>query len=276
MRALSFIALFQAAGGVMFLAIFGGRLEASHEPIRRLGLAAAIVGIALVVLHLSLEAARMAGELSGVFDASLQMLVLDSPMSVGASLRVSGLVAIAAALSQRGTISRTRMRVGLAGVSLTIAGFLFVGHTAVHSHRAWLVMFLSVHLAVIAFWFGSLIPLLLVSRRETIARATELVDRFSQIATVGVPGILAAGIALMLLLVDRWAVFAEGYGLSLLAKIAGFFVLMWLAALNKWRYARVLESPSIALAFQRTVVVEYALICAVLTVTAWMTTFFSP
>jgi putative copper export protein len=63
----------------------------------------------------------------------------------------------------------------------------------------------------------------------------------------------------------------------LIAKVTIFAVLMTLAALNRWRYGPALAStPSFALAFQRTVAVEYVLICAVLTVTAIMTTLFSP
>ena len=276
-RALSFIALFQAAGVVMFLAIFGRGLERAYDPIRRLGFVAAIAGIVFVTTHLSLEAARMAGVLSGMFDASLQALVLDSAMSVAALLRIAGLAAIATALFSQGTTSKARMHLGLGGTTLTIAGFLFVGHTAAHPSRPWLAVVLSLHLAVVAFWFGALIPLLLVSRRESASTATQIVNRFSRIASWWVPGILVAGVVLTVMLVDGWAVFGEAYGVMLIAKVTIFAVLMTLAALNRWRYGPALAStPSFALAFQRTVAVEYVLICAVLTVTAIMTTLFSP
>jgi putative copper resistance protein D len=275
-RALSFVALFQAAGVVIFFAIFGRDLKEASAPIRRLGQASAVAGIVLVLMHFSLEAARMAGALSGVFDASLQLLVLDSPMSGAAALRVAGLAAILMALAGTGTISRTRMHLGIAGTALVVAGFLLVGHTAVHPDRAWLAVLLSLHLAVVAFWFGALIPLVMVTRQESGATATQIAERFSRIASWWVPGILVAGLLLTLMLVDRWAVFAESYGALLLAKVAGFLLLMVLAALNKWRYVPVLARPSAALAFQRTVAAEYVLICLVLTATAIMTTFFSP
>jgi putative copper export protein len=52
---------------------------------------------------------------------------------------------------------------------------------------------------------------------------------------------------------------------------------MLLAALNKWRYGPALAGDDRArAAFQRTVAVEYVLICAVLMATAIMTTLFSP
>ena len=79
-------------------------------------------------------------------------------------------------------------------------------------------------------------------------------------------------------MIRHLAEFRTGYGISLLAKFAGFAVLMGLAAVNKWRLgpaiaggdARVLAS------FRRSLAIEYVLICAVLSVTAVMTTFYSP
>jgi putative copper export protein len=123
-----------------------------------------------------------------------------------------------------------------------------------------------------------LLPLYAVSRTERAPVAAEVVNDFSRIAIWLVPAIFLAGGLMALLLIDRWATFREGYGLSLLAKIGGFGALMGLAALNKWRYGPALaEGSSNATAvFQRTVAVEYVLICAVLLTTAVMTTLFSP
>jgi putative copper export protein len=53
---------------------------------------------------------------------------------------------------------------------------------------------------------------------------------------------------------------------------------MLLATLNKWRYAPAInrgEAPAIA-SFQKSVLIEYVLIVAVLSITAVMTSFFSP
>jgi len=74
-RALSFIALFQAAGVMIVLALFAARLEHSVGQIRRLGFFSAIAGLALVSVHYFVEAGRMAGSLSGALDMSLQQIV---------------------------------------------------------------------------------------------------------------------------------------------------------------------------------------------------------
>ena len=274
LRALSFVALFQASGAAIFVALFGPRLSLASTPVRRVGFHSALIAIALVTVHYGLEAARMAGALSGAFDASLQALVLESPMSTAWILRTVGLALIAATITRTGGVASV---LGLCGVMLTLSAFLWVGHTAIDADRAWLGVFLAAHLAVVAFWFGALAPLYLLSAQEPAASAAAVVRDFSRMALWLVPGILVAGGLMTFLLVDRWAVFREGYGVLLLVKVGAFAALLALGALNKWRYGPALAvSRDATAAFQRTVGIEYALICAVLIVTAVMTTFFSP
>jgi putative copper export protein len=273
-RALSFIALFQAAGVAIFIAIFGRHLGQALTAVRRVGFVSAIAALGLVFVHYSLEAARMAGALSGALDLSLQQLVLDSPMSTAFGVRTVGLVLIAIAI--RGEGARWTAA-AVAGALMVVGGFLFVGHTASDPARGWLAILLCLHLAVVAFWFGALVPLHIVSRSEPAAVAAGIVERFTRIATWWVPAILVAGAGMMLVLVDRWSVLGEAYGALLLAKIAGFAALMVLAGLNKWRYGPSLATtPRVVIAFQRAVAAEYSLICAILVATAIMTTFFSP
>src|SRR5688572_13091724 len=183
-RGLSFIALFQAAGVAIFLALFGGRLANTSQRVRSLGFVSAIAAIVLVAAHYSLEAARMAGALSGVFDGSLQQMVFESTMSTAWMWRTIGLVLIAGTIRRPGKVSTV---VSLVGAAAVIAGFLFVGHSAIDPDRAWLWPLLVLHLAVVAFWFGSLLPLYAVSRVERTAVAAEIVDSFSRIAIWLVP-----------------------------------------------------------------------------------------
>jgi len=90
-----------------------------------------------------------------------------------------------------------------------------------------------------------------------------------------VPIILLAGIGLTALLLPSLAAFKQPYGQLLLAKVTGFAVLMAVASLNKWHFGPACAEGDTA-AFKRTVAVEYVLICAVLAVTASMTTIYSP
>jgi putative copper resistance protein D len=150
-----------------------------------------------------------------------------------------------------------------------------MGHTATNTHRAAAAALISLHLLGVAFWLGSLCPLYLAAKKERPATAGHLIERFSVAATWAVPLILLAGIALSALLLPSLAAFKQPYGQLLLAKLAGFAVLLAMASLNKYHFGPACAEGNTA-AFKRTVVIEYALICAVLTATAVMTTFFSP
>ena len=275
LRALSFVLLFQAAGVAIFVALFGGRLASSRGAVRRLGQAAALTAIVLVAAHYALEAARMAGELSGMWDPALQGMVWNSPSRAALVCRLAGLLLIAIGLqvaSPRSTI------VAVGGAVLATGAFTLTGHTSVNVHRGALAMLLMLHLLVVAFWFGALWPLYLASLRETPARASDIIERFTTVATWLVPVILLAGIVMAVLLLPNISALSEPYGELLIAKVVGFAVLMGLAAANKWRLGPALVYGPVqsGLWFRRSVAAEYVLIAAVLTITAVMTSFFSP
>lgn len=273
-RALSFIAMLQAAGIAIFIAVFGRHLERSAQGIARLGVGSAIAGAVLVVVHYLLEAGRMAGALSGVLDTSLQSIVLDSPLSTVAGLRLLGLLAIASTLRSEAGFARLA---SLVGTLCVVVSFAFMGHTADEARGRWLGVALVLHLLAVAFWFGGLAPLYRVSKLEA-GRCTErVVTQFSLLATWIVPALFVCGLLLSVAILGRFSALAEPYGRLLLAKVAGFSLLMGLAALNKWRYGPRLESSTDAnAAFRRSVAAEYLLVCGVLIATAVMTTFFSP
>lgn len=274
-RALSFIALFQAAGTALFMAMLGHLLSDSALSTQRLGRNSAWAGIVLVVLHQLLMAAQMAGDISGLMDFSLQLRALQANGGVANGLRILGLLVIAITLLRRGAGWRAT---GIAGATLVAMSFLITGHTSSHSQRWLLAPLLLLHLWVVAFWFGSLWPLYAVSSRETTPVAAQVVARFSTIAGRLVPFIAVAGVAIAATLLPNASALLTPYGLLLLLKATGFAVLLGLAALNKWRLGPALASGDggVARSFRRSVVTEYVLICVVLTATAVMTGWFSP
>jgi putative copper export protein len=159
---------------------------------------------------------------------------------------------------------------------MAIGGFLITGHTSTHGLRGVLEPLLALHLLVVAFWFGSLVPLALVVRLESRAVAAALLVRFSVIAGWLVPLILIAGLTMAWLLAGSFAVLRKPYGELLLVKLGGFGVLMVLAAYNKWRLTRSFAQAGSDLALRRSMAAEYLLIIAVLAVTAVLTAFYSP
>src|ERR1700736_3192214 len=171
LRALSFVLLFQAAGVAIFVASFGRRLASSQVPVRRLGQAAATAAIVLVGAHHALEAARMAGEMSGMLDPALQGMAWNSPARAALICRLAGLLLIALGLQGAG---RRSTIAAVSGAVLATGAFTLTGHTSVNPHRGALAALLMLHVLIVAFWFGALWPLYIAALRETPTRAADV------------------------------------------------------------------------------------------------------
>ena len=271
LRALSFIALFQAAGAVVFLLLYGEALPVCRAPILGTARRAAIIAALLVLAHYVSQSAQLAGDFTGVLDSSLQRLLWHSPAGSALCLRVGGLALVLAGLGHWRPLS-------LAGLVLIVASFLVIGHTVGHAHRAVLAVLLVFHLLAVLFWFGSLWPLRQVVAREAPVFGAALLERFSHHALWIVLMLPVAGAGLMLLLVPGLAVFTHAYGELLLAKVGGFVVLMGVAALNKLRLTPALSRHEAAAAskLQHSLLIEYLLVGAVLVITAVMSGLYSP
>jgi putative copper export protein len=278
LRALAFVALFQAAGAALFLAGFGRLLTAAQAGVRRLGLLCAAAGVILVLAHLSLDPARMAGDFGGVWDPGLQQLAWHSSPGLSQVTQIIGLLVVLAALSLSGPHTTAPQAAAVIGAVIAIGAFLLTGHTSTHPLRALLAPLLALHLLIVAFWFGALLPLAMATRLEAPATAVRILRRFSSVAVVLVPLIGAAGLGMAVILCPDLGVLRQPYGQLLLVKLGGFLILLVLAAYNRWRLAPALAGGTVgaAAALRRSIGAEYLLIVAVLCVTDVLTTFFSP
>ncbi len=275
LRAASFVAVLQAAGVAMFLWLFSRSLATSAGKIRSLGVSAAIAGGVFTLAYHLVQPARMTGSFSGMFDGSLHAMLLMSDAGATTAIRILGLVMLVLGLPK---LTRLGEASSLIGATLIVVSFGLMGHTAAHDQRWILVTLLVVHLLIIAFWFGALLPLYMAAARETVADNASVIENFSTIAAWLVPIIFVAGLGMSALLLEEVNNLWTAYGVSLLAKVSGFVVLMGLATLNKWRFAPAIaagHAPALR-NFQRSVAAEWGLIIAVLVVTAVMTGLFSP
>ncbi len=272
LRASSFVALLQAAGTAIFLALSGPYVSHSHAAIRRFGIWSAVVALPLLVAQYLLEPARMAGDFSGILDPALQRTAFRSSTAVTFGARLAGAVLLLAGLSR---VRAVGAGLGVGGALFAAASFALVGHTAVHPWRLLLAPALMSHVFIAALWFGSIPALYLVTLREAPDLAARSVEAFSRIAIWVVPGLAIAGTVMAVVLVRHLTTFHEPYGRLLLAKIAGFALLMGVAAVNRLRLgpavARGATQP-----FKRSLAVEYLLIAGILAVTATMTSLYSP
>jgi putative copper export protein len=274
LRALGFVAAVQAAGAALFSSIFAERLDRSMSAIAKSTVFTAGAALLLTVAAQVTAPARLVGSLEGIFDGPLQVLMLASDAGAATAVRVLGLVLV---VLGTGREDRLRGTAVLFGAVLVVVSFAFMGHTATDDQRWLLAPLLIVHLLVVAFWFGSLWPLLCVTRVESPAVAGLAVAAFSRYAARLVPLILLAGVAMAALLLDSWSALNAPYGLSLIGKTSAFAVLMALAAANRWRYGPGITygKPAAIKGFQFTALAEWCVILGVLMLTAVMTSLFA-
>lgn len=275
-RACDYLGVLQAAGTALFLLRFGHSLEASRWRVRRLGVSAALAAMPAVAACLLLDAARMAGEYRGMLDPELLRLACLSGSGAALLLQFFGLVLIALALRRPDSLPFGRAVLAALGVALALLSFPLTGHTAAHAWRVVLAPLLALHVGLAAFWLGSLAPLLLALRRDSLAAASALLRDFSALAGYLVPLLPVAGVAMACVLLPDLAALQRPYGLLLVAKSAGFVLLLGLASLNRWRWLPALGAAGTRAALQRSVLAEYVLIAAVLAATATLTTYYSP
>jgi putative copper resistance protein D len=275
LRAIGFVALFQAAGAVLFLALYERYVPAvAADKLRLVARIAALVALVAAVLHYVLTPARMAGDFSSTFDPALESLLLRSNSGTAHIVRVVGLAILLLSLDRA---SKLNTWAACGGAALALLSFALMGHTAIHPQRWLLAPLLLVHVVVAAVWLGALAGLY-VAARETGTQSGALVARFSKHATSAVPAIFVCGFLMSVLFIRSFAELATPYGAMVLGKSLGFAVLMALAAQNKWRFGpRLLGGDAAAVpALQRTIKAEWVLIAVVLAATAVMTSLYSP
>ena len=275
LRAVAFVALFQAAGTAIFLAIYNRGLGREQvATLLTVARVAALVGLTAAVAHYVLTPARMAGDFGSTFDPSLESLLLRSDSGTAHIVRLVGLTVLLLALDRA---SVWHLRAATVGAALALGSFALMGHTVIHPQRWALAPLLLVHVGVVAFWMGGLTGLY-VDVRGAGVRAGALVARFSADATWLVPDVFVAGLLMGVLFVRSFAELATPYGAMVLGKSAAFAVLMALAARNKWRFGpRLLAGEEAAVTgLRRTIVAEWLIIALVLVATAAMTSLFAP
>jgi putative copper resistance protein D len=274
-RALAFIAVFQAAGAAILLALFARELGASAQAIRTFARSAALAAVVLTALHHVLIPARLAGTFAATLDPSLGDLVLQSNIGPAHAVRLAGLALLAVSLDQA---TRPHVIASLIGAGLALLSFALMGHTTIHDMRLVLAPLLLVHIASAAFWFGSLWPLYIVANREPIELAGRVAARFSALAVRSVPLIFVCGVAMTLIFVRSIDALISGYGAMVALKTFAYAALLVLAAFNRQRLVHeIVAANGAALRmFTRVVRIEWLIIAGVLVATALMTDLFSP
>jgi copper resistance protein D len=275
LRAVSYAAALQAAGVAMFGCIFDHQLQHSKQFVQQLVRRTALVALCLTIAYQLAEPARLLGRLDGVLDSALQVELLGSTFGTAVSIRSSGLIVIVLG-SFRSWVFGPVMTI--VGATIIAGSFSYSGHTS-DSGLSWILgPTLVAHTLVVAFWLGALWPLYGVARREEPAVRGRIVESFSTAAMRLVPVIFVAGVFMSVALVPSLSSLRTPYGQLLVTKVIGFFALIVLAAVNRAYLGPALsyDKRRPVAAFRGVVLVEWAIIVAIVAATAVMTAFFSP
>jgi len=237
LRALYYIATIGAAGLGLFAIGFGHRLEpAEAAKLHRTLLGAIAAGLLLSVLALALRVLVLTAGAS-VVNADVWAAVMRSRIGDAFWLRAAGLLLLAATV----TTWRIGSAVAAIGALLVVASYAAMGHSMLFAPRQEIAALVAVHLSVVAFWVGSLPPLLWVSHRGDGAGAARLIQDWSKAAIWAVSAMIASGMLLswyLTLRMDR--IFDAWHGWALAWKVLAVLAALGLALWNRQRHTPAL------------------------------------
>jgi putative copper resistance protein D len=240
----------------------------------------AIVAALAALLWFFFNTGAMAEDgFSGMFDPLMLDIFWTSSVGDATVLRVLAMVGfIVLQLFTHYWLTRSASNITAKIANILSIGCLFIvsysftltGHVA---ELSWLPKLLIVlHVSVMAWWFGLLLPL----RSACLALPNDILQalmlRFGKQASILVPLLLLAGIALAYLLLGSFeALFGTPYGQVLLTKIVSVAVILTIALSNKLRIVPALSSPEGAKRLARSITIEMLVgvlllsLCSILT-----------
>lgn len=264
-----------AAGGVWFVLSQPTLPAAARRSIVRVTFVTAVLGVVATLVRLAVQAGYLIDDgWRGMLDPEMLRLASEGPLGTSSAVRVVAFVLVAG-------LAATRLRslwLPATGAVLVAVSFSLSGHTS-GDPGALAGSLLVLHMAAASFWLGALWPLYRLADGSVPRTATAVAaERFGRQAVGIVVVLLAAGATLTwLLLGSVSALYATGYGRTLLAKLVLVGALLCLAAVNKWRLVPALDSADratadrAAIALRRSIGVEALLFAVVLLATAVLT-----
>jgi copper resistance protein D len=284
-KAVLYAATLGATGGVYFLAYSRSLLERDDRlAIARLLMILAVAAIVASAARVLVTAGSMSEDAAGMMDPRLLTLVWRGGEGRAAAIRVGGLLLLGSTLARH----RSPGWVAISGAIAAATSFAWVGHThaaalagaapaaAASVAAPWLV---GLHLLAAAFWLGALSPLLIHARRGATRQLGALAARFGRVAIAGVGALLAAGIAVLWILLGHVSeLWNSAYGRLACTKIALVACLLALAALNKLRLVpRIIAGDTaVVRRLRESIGAEMIVAMLILLVTAALTTLAGP
>lgn len=260
-RLVIYLGLFVGAGGAFFMAWMGPSL--TRGP-RVVGVIASVIGLAALALSVGLQGL----DALALSPASLSDEAVWSAGARG-SFGWSAMIA-AVALSfgllsfrRRGVYAKALSLGALLGIGLALA---MTGHAATATPRWLTAPAVFLHGVSLAFWIGSLVPLALLMRapREV---AIDVLTRFSRVIPFAVATLLASGLLLAIVQLERPnALWTTDYGRVLAIKLVLVLLLLAIALWNRLRLTPQVEKGGARSRnrMRRSIVAELVLVVGIL------------
>lgn len=167
----------------------------------------------------------------------------------------------------------------LVGAAAILASFWFDGHTVSKGPRLIHALLNSVHVAAGSVWVGGVVAMASVTwwryRRGRRTRATELIVRFSSVATVALIAVAGAGMLMAVFVLDSFGeLTGTEWGKVLLLKTAAVAIAAGAGVYNHFHLLPALEAApddeELAAELRSTVTAEAIVLGFVVVVTAWL------
>lgn len=268
-RALYYAATIGAAGLAFFTIGYGHRLRpAEVTRLRRTLLGAITAGLALSVGALALRVVVLTAGAS-VTDSAVWEAMMRSRIGDAFWMRSAGLVLLAAVAMPW----RAGPAIAAVGGVLVLGSYAAMGHSMLFQPRQEIAALVVLHLAVVAFWIGSLLPLLWVAQRPDGAETVALLHDWSRAATVAVAAMIASGVLLTWFLTVRLdLIFEAWHGWALAGKVVAVLAALALALSNRLRHTPALAQgqPGAGARLASSIRIEIVLVLLVFYVAAEM------
>lgn len=273
------------------------RLDSHILPLRTLTCWLSASGFALSMLSIAAMSASMMGvPLFEVDFASINMMIFETPMGIAWQMRaIALLAALAVAYRMNPGNGLPKLRFVALASAIALSSVAWTGHGAASEGVTGTAQLIAdiAHLLGAGAWLGALAALTIILFRgaETmneayLQMAHRLLKDFSVAGTIIVAVVLGSG------LVNSWALVGPQnvltihntlYGQLLIAKLMLFGVMLFLAAVNRFkltpRFERALQpgaTSSAAGELRQSLVLELGIALLILGLVAWLGTLEPP
>lgn len=207
--------------------------------------------------------------IAGLFDPLMISILYDSGLGMALNY---GLLTCAFAALYYLFINRVLLICMLVSISLS---FAFTGHLAELDVIEKGV--LSLHILIAFLWLGSLYPLWCLVNLERAQAVEELLEKFGYYASLIMPFLLLAGVALVYVITGfQLALLISNWGAALAIKLVLVMAILALAAWHKFKLVPNFQKNRGAEKMASSIKVEIYLGFGILTLSAFLSTLVSP